>query len=581
MMSNYGRLILITSDGTEQVFPLTVSELTLGRDESNDIVLVDPKVSRLHARLECSDQGCVLIDVGSGNGTFVEEERIERVTLQSGCLIRLGRSNLRFEAASPANRPKRARAGTSDRQLLHQFLDEIAQGPETTGPTGQPDFLRDRLLRVPHLVIHTPTQTWVHRLQAQDSWSLGRSEDNDIVLDHAKVSRHHARIERDGAAFIIRDLGSANGTFLGRQQIEGHTLHHTDTLNIGHAQIIFKDVTPVEPPALAPQTVRSPVIVVPGNFGSALWRGSEQIWPNVHTLLTHPEKFEFSPNNPLEARGIVSDVVVIPKVVQVESYSRIGDYLQEALGYTRGQDLLEFAYDWRDDIRHAAQKLAETVEQWQPATPPVIIAHSLGCLVSRYYVDCLGGDRRVKKLFLMGGPHYGFPGALFMILPDNLSRFHTFVAAISGSLGQKMMDLFTSLPVVYQMLPIYPTLFDQHNQPLFPYEDGNWLPPDRQPFLAAGADFFQALNRQATIPTTCVFGYGTPTITRLNIKRDKQGRWQHVEMVSTSEGDGAVPIQSAILEGAEIHPVHQNHNQLYVDQDVLMRLNYELFKLGI
>jgi hypothetical protein len=40
-----------------------------------------------------------------------------------------------------------------------------------------------------------------------------------------------------------------------------------------------------------------------------------------------------------------------------------------------------------------------------------------------------------------------------------------------------------------------------------------------------------------------------------------------------------VASQSAILEGAEIHPVNQSHNQLYVDEDVLIRLKYELVGL--
>ncbi len=584
-MANYGRLILTSPDSTEQIFPLTASEITLGRDESNDIILIDQKASRLHARLACSDQGCVLTDAGSANGTFVEGQPIEQITLRSGNLIKLGTSTLRFESTLPAPMPqidltKRARPGarSSDRWLLDQFLDELAQGPNKTETLNQESSVRDQLLRVPRLVIHTPDKIWEVKLEKQENWTIGRNDDNDIVIDHQKVSRHHARIERNGDDIIIRDLGSANGTYLGQQQIDQHMLHHTDTLNIGHAQLIFKQVNQIDQglATFAKKTERVPVIVIPGSFGSALWRGSEKIWPNVRTLLTHPEKFEFSPDNPLEARGIMGDVVVIPKVVELEAYSRIGDHLQEVLGYTRGKDLLEFAYDWRGDIRHAAQQLAQTITQWNQATPPIVIAHSMGCMVSRYYVDCLGGDQQVKKLILMGGPNYGSPGTLLTILPDNLSSVHTFVGAISGSLGQNLMRMFASFPGWYQMLPISPFLFDQHNQPLNPYDDSAWLPPDKRDMLADGDDFFRALNRQATIPTTCIFGYGSKTITRLNIKRDKQGNWQHVELVNTTDGDGIVPTQSAILQGAEIHPVHQSHNQLYVDEDVLMRLKYEL-----
>ncbi|MCB0207835.1 MAG: FHA domain-containing protein [Anaerolineae bacterium] len=575
MMANYGRLVLISPDGTEHDIPLITSELTLGRDESNDIVLADPKVSRLHARVECGDQGCVLIDEGSANGTFVEGEIIERVTLHPGSLINLGNSTLRFEPPATGRR-KRARPGTADRQLLHQFLDEIAQGPESSESLDKNDSLRDRLVRVPRLVIYTPTQTWEHRLQNQDRWTVGRSKDNDIVIDHQKVSRQHAQIEREGDAFVIRDLDSANGTFLGQQRIDQHTLRHADTLNVGHAQIIFKDVAQIDQAVAAPKTTHAPVIVVPGSLGSALWRGSEKIWPSMRTVLSHPEKFEFSPDNPIEARGIVSEVVVVPKLFEIESYDRIGNHLEAALGYTRGQDLLEFAYDWRGDVRLAAQSLAETVEQWDPAVPVVIIAHSLGCLVTRYYVDCLGGQRRVKRLILMGGPNYGGPTTPLMLLPDSLSLLPRFFTALGGALNQKVLRIFASFPVGAQMLPTYPAVFDQHGQPLDLYEDRSWLPPDEQARLQAGYELHQSLNHKATVPTTCIFGYGSQTITRLNVERDKEGRWQKVDIVSTSEGDGIVPAQSAILEGAEIHPVRQGHNQLYVDQDVLMRLNYEL-----
>lgn len=598
-MENYGRLLLISPDGTEQVFPLTASVITLGRDENNDIVLADQKVSRQHAQLECSDQGCILIDNGSANGTFVDRQRCERVILRSGNLIELGNSTLRFEqdppvlsSERPAGRVEQAgpSQGSSDRHLLDQFLDNVIDGfvdelePENLelAPSNQTASLRyDRLLRTPHLVVYTAQKTWRVRLREQESWTIGRDPDNDIVIEHPKVSRQHARIERRSSAFIIHDLDSGNGTYLGQQRIQVHRLRHTDTLNIGPAQLVFKDVNSIDQriEGFVKKAERLPVIVVPGNFGSTLWRGSEKIWPSVRTILSQPEKFEFSPDNPVEAKRIMDEVVVVPKVVRVEAYTRVCDHLQETLGYTRGKDLLEFAYDWRDDIRLSAQRLAETVDRWHPATPPVIIAHSMGCMVSRYYVDCLGGDRLVKKLILIAGPNYGFPLSMVTMLPDNLSRLHTFVTVLGGSMGQKIKQTFSSFPGLYQMFPIYPAVFDQHGQQLNLYEDGSWLPPDRQGLLAAGNAFYRDLNQQATIPTTCIFGYGSSTLTRLNIERDSQGKWQRLESVVTTEGDGVVASQSAILEGAEIHPVNQSHNQLYVDEDVLMRLKYELVGL--
>jgi hypothetical protein len=46
--------------------------------------------------------------------------------------------------------------------------------------------------------------------------------------------------------------------------------------------------------------------------------------------------------------------------------------------------------------------------------------------------------------------------------------------------------------------------------------------------------------------------------------------------VSKTNGDGSVPENSAVLEGADVHPVHQLHGALFVDNDVKMPLRLDL-----
>jgi hypothetical protein len=103
--------------------------------------------------------------------------------------------------------------------------------------------------------------------------------------------------------------------------------------------------------------LRPPVVFVPGMMGSKLWRGSEQIWPNVKAMFTQPEIFRYHPDDGLEARDIVDEIVLVPNLVKQQHYGRLGDYLEETLAYERGRSLFEFAYDWRQDIRRSAQKL--------------------------------------------------------------------------------------------------------------------------------------------------------------------------------------------------------------------------------
>ncbi len=572
-MAHKAKLILESSTQPNQEFPLRGTQLTLGRDVTNDIVLDDQKVSRLHARLEYVENAWVVYDAGSANGVFVDDQRVEQTTLHSGNVIKIGNSLLRFSHTPSARR--QAKSTTPGHQLIGQFLDDLASNKE---PAESTTPLRDKLLHIPRLVITTPGKTWEVKLMGQESWRIGRSADNDIVIDHQKVSRHHAKIERQDDHFVIHDLGSANGTRLGTKQIERHPLQHTDTLNIGHAQLMFKDVGQLEQiAAVKPKSERAPVIVVPGVFGSVLWRGSEQVWPNIQTMLRTPEKLYYTDNDQVKARGILDNVVVVPKLIEIEAYHRIGDYLEKSLHYHRGQDLLEFAYDWRGDVREAAQSLAEMVDRWSVDQPITLIAHSLGCLVARYYIDCLGGDRHVGRLILMGGPNYGSPQVLPNLLPDRLGHLRTPMGALGGMFGEKIIRMFMTFPYAYQMLPVSQDVFDQHNNPINLYEDNSWLPTaESHRYLDAGRELHQALNKRATVSTICIFGYGITTPVRINITRDSTGQWQSMEVSTSKDGDGMIPASSAVLEGAEIHPVQQDHNQLYVDEDVLMRLKYEL-----
>ncbi len=78
------------------------------------------------------------------------------------------------------------------------------------------------------------------------------------------------------------------------------------------------------------------------------------------------------------------------------------------------------------------------------------------------------------------------------------------------------------------------------------------------------------------MPTVCIYGYGLETVMDLSVTRDTAGRWAKVDYQEKPGGDNRVPEHSAILPGAEIHPVRQGHGSLYVDNDVKARLKVEL-----
>lgn len=69
---------------------------------------------------------------------------------------------------------------------------------------------------------------------------VGRDVTNDIVLDDGKVSREHARFSYSGGAWVVVDLGSANGTYVNGQKVVGHKpLSNGDKVKIGDTILVF------------------------------------------------------------------------------------------------------------------------------------------------------------------------------------------------------------------------------------------------------------------------------------------------------------------------------------------------------
>ena len=428
--------------------------------------------------------------------------------------------------------------------------------------------------QIPYLIIHLPDRTWEVDFD-RERLTIGRSDDNDIQIRDDSISRRHALIERRGDGFLLRDADSRNGVWLGKRRIDQHRLRDGDVISLGRAKLIFKggfkldDLTLIGAPRIDSRPVRRSVVFVPGFGGSELWLGSEKIWPAPKTIISNPEIFRLPGDTRIQARNIVSDVVIIPGIMKQEQYSRLGDYLESGLGYERGKDLFEFAYDWRQDIRLNSQRLAQAIDGWKIRSPITIIAHSLGTLVSRYYVDKFGGKDKVERLVLMGGPQYGTPKSLAIIMVGpGLLPF--------GFGDERMRRVLNTMPSSYQILPIYPYVFDQYGRQVDLLEDESWLPENQRPFLGMARSFRKELGFQASVPAVSIFGYGLKTVLRMKVNRRSDGSWDKMEPLDELGGDSTVPAGSAVLQNSEIHPVRQEHGSLYVDNDVKMRLKVEL-----
>ncbi|MBD3316476.1 MAG: FHA domain-containing protein [Chitinivibrionales bacterium] len=108
---------------------LDTDVVTIGRARDNIIAIANSAVSRYHARIEAADDGYVLTDLGSLNGTYVNGERVKRVLLADGDRIEIGEYAIVFqENTKPAHSsfmPTRNAPSASDND------DKIRDGTET------------------------------------------------------------------------------------------------------------------------------------------------------------------------------------------------------------------------------------------------------------------------------------------------------------------------------------------------------------------------------------------------------------------------------------------------------------------
>src|SRR4051812_9327548 len=97
-----GKLVLILADGTTLDIPLERERTMIGRRAGNDVCLPYPAVSGKHAVVVTMTTGSVLEDLGSTNGTFVNQKKITKHFLHDRDRIDIGRQKLVYLANADA-----------------------------------------------------------------------------------------------------------------------------------------------------------------------------------------------------------------------------------------------------------------------------------------------------------------------------------------------------------------------------------------------------------------------------------------------------------------------------------------------
>lgn len=263
------RLVIEDDEGKTTVVPLIRDEITIGRKEGNTIRLTERNVSRRHARLlrmgTGDDVTVIVEDLDSYNGIRLNGDRIaQKCTIRPGDLIQIGDYALSLQLDKPSGRHDR---------------DKTTVGRP---PAAAVDDAPTALHRVPELETLAPEEQGklvvVSSNLAGETWVLdrreviiGRTDENDVVVNHRSISRNHAKIIYRDGSFTIIDLASSNGVKVNGEELRTASLVGGDIIELGHVKLRF--VAPGEDYVFTPADVDDVEVEAPVGAGRLILLG--------------------------------------------------------------------------------------------------------------------------------------------------------------------------------------------------------------------------------------------------------------------------------------------------------------------
>ncbi|MDA3815482.1 MAG: hypothetical protein PF549_03890 [Patescibacteria group bacterium] len=259
------------------------------------------------------------------------------------------------------------------------------------------------------------------------------------------------------------------------------------------------------------------------------------------------------------------------------------DDLRESLtanGYEKKINLFEFPYEWRNSNMISAQKLQEGIREIQEETLMSrvdLVAHSMGGLVARKYIQSDQFERNVDQLVTLGTPHRGSPEAYlqweagegFFGPKGFLAKHHFRMEAVHNGYLSLFKYIRDEVPSISELLPDYDYLEENGEMRVYPenYPQNSFLEDLNQNGLEK-LDQIRFLNIVGETEEES-------TITKIKVADETdEEKWEHGkpenfdnenyrEGLIAGEGDETVPSESATgTEKGKILEVESSHGDL-------------------
>ena len=226
------RLTITSGPDAGKVLVLPQAELVIGRSAPAGLIIDHPEISRRHARLGYQQGNYFLEDLGSSNGTFLNGQRLQGPQfLADGSEIQLGSEvRLVFSQGPAMTQPMAKPTPAAARSF---------QGAESGGTMMESDLtagsIQASLSNVPsNLQVTIAGQETRNYTLTKDRITLGRADDNDIVVATPIISRHHATLQKTSLGYEIQIAPGVINTLTcqGRPVTDRQLLTHADVLRI-------------------------------------------------------------------------------------------------------------------------------------------------------------------------------------------------------------------------------------------------------------------------------------------------------------------------------------------------------------
>lgn len=248
------KLIIQDDEGKTTVVPLIREELTIGRQDGNTIRLTERNVSRRHAKLLRASDAIMIEDLDSYNGVRVNGTRIQgKVSIKEADRVQIGDYLIEVKAEKVATASSEQRTQEFEQVDAPVAVPVGASGAETV-PTpsartaeGSGDIDVAAIAAVaeqpeevfPRMVVLSTAMAGREFSLNKPAMVIGRTEDNDLWINHRSVSQHHAKIVREGDSFTIVDLESSNGVRVNGEDYGKVELRRGDLVDLGHVRLRF------------------------------------------------------------------------------------------------------------------------------------------------------------------------------------------------------------------------------------------------------------------------------------------------------------------------------------------------------